>query len=112
MENFDARDNISHYLNMLWSDIASTQDRADIDELIVKEANKLRHDVLALEFLENKADVYRRRFDQICRWRDRFVDGSGERAKAEKVVEKFETTLRAIGDCCVRMREHLNGREL
>jgi hypothetical protein len=110
MENFATRDNICHYLNLLWSDSASVEDRADINKLIIEEANKLNQDAPALEFLENRADSYRRRFGQICRWRDGFVEGSSERAKAERVVEKFETTLRAMDGCCIQMRQQLIGQ--
>jgi hypothetical protein len=113
MENFVTRDNICHYLHLLWSDNTSVEDRADINKLIIQGANKLSQDTPAIEFLENKTDSYRRRFGQICHWRDGFVDGSSERAEADRVLAKFETTLRAMEGCCIQMREELNrGRSI
>lgn len=72
MDQFVARADIDHYLNLLRKTDASAEDRSAINKLLIKELNKLGRNATQLEFAEARAAT-RRRFNQMCQWRDGFA---------------------------------------
>jgi hypothetical protein len=78
----------------------------------MEKEKKLGWDFEQLEFAESRAARYRSRLDALLRWRDSFADGSSERARAEVVAVKFETTLEIVQGFCQQMRRQVNGRPL
>jgi len=109
MDQFVARANIDHYLNLLHTTDASAEEGSAINKLLIEELNKLGRNTAQLEFTETRAASCRRRFDQMCQWRDGFAQGSGEREKADRTVAKLETTLQLVEGFCHQMRRQLNG---
>lgn len=112
MDLFVARANIDRYLDLLHTGNSSTQDRSVLNKLLIEEENKLGRDLEQLDFAEGRVASYRQRFNQICHWRDGFVDGSSERSQADRVVESFETTLQMMESFCGKMRAKVNASSL
>lgn len=104
MDQFIARSNIDHYLNLLYSDHASAEDRVAINQMLVTELGKLDLGVVELAYAESRAAACRRRFDQISHWRNGFADGSIERTQADNVAEQFQSTLQMVDTFCGQMR--------
>ena len=111
MDNFIARANIDHFLEMLRDHSGSADTRA-IHKLLVEEESKLSRDTEQLEFVESRAAKCRHHFDDLCLLRDGFADGSADRMRAEQVVIKFEATLQLVEGFCHKMRSRVNGSSL
>ena len=110
MDQFIARSNIDHYLNLLHNGQTSADDRTAINQMLATELGKLNLAMVDLEYVESRAAACRRRFNQISHWRNGFADGSTARTQADKVAAQFESTLRTMDIFCGQMRERLNVR--
>lgn len=109
MDNFVARANIDHFLDLLQHDDISAERISAINKLLIEELNKLSRDNKQLEFLESRAARYRLHFDHLCDW---FPNGSADHIRAEMVLKTFEVTLLEMESFCIEIRKQVNGNAL
>lgn len=112
MNNFIARSNIDHYLDLLTNDDILPNNRSVICRLLIEEENKLSHNLEQLEFAESRVASCRDRVDRLRRLRDGFDDGSTERVRAESLLVTFEAILAQVEAACSHMRRKVNERAL
>ena len=108
MDNFVARANIDHFLDLLQHDVLAERMSA-INKLLIGEFNRLSRDNEQLEFAESRAARYRLHFDRLCDWREGFANGSADHIRAEMVLKTFEVTLLEMESLCIEMRKQVNG---
>ena len=101
MNNFIARANIEHYLDLLNKSDAAAQDLSVVTKLLIQEEDKLSRDLEQLEFAESKVAACRDRVDGQRRLRNKFLDGSPERVQAERLLTNSIATLQLIGGFCL-----------
>ncbi len=111
MNNFIARANIDHYLELLEDDLPAPR-RFVVGKLLIEEENKLSHDLEQLEFADSRAAKCRARVDHIRRLRDGFADDSTEWATADGLLRNFEMLLVQVEEFCDHMRKRVNGSSL
>ncbi|MBU6464780.1 MAG: hypothetical protein KGR71_19780 [Proteobacteria bacterium] len=109
MDNFVARANIDHFLDLLQNGDIPAERKSAINKLLIEEENKLSRDSEQLEFAESRAAKYRVHFDRLCDWRDGFANGSADHIRAGMVLKTFEITLLTMESFCAQMRERVNG---
>lgn len=112
MDQFVARANIDHFLDLLRNNDLPAERISSINKLLIEEEEKLGQSLEHLEFAESRAASYRRQLEALFRWRDGFPDGSSERVQAEGIVTKFEVTLELVEGFCQRLRYQVNRRSL
>ena len=110
MDQFIARANIDHYLDLLHNNAIPARNKATISKLLIEEENKLSHDIEQLEFAERKATACRDRLDRQRRLRECFAAGSTDRVQAERVLVSFEATLQLVEGFCAHMRKKVIAR--
>jgi hypothetical protein len=76
VNNFIARANIDHFLELLKDDDLSVEKRSVICKLLIEEENKLSRDLEQLEFAQSRAAQCQQRVDQLHDLRNGFTDGS------------------------------------
>ena len=102
--------NIDHYLNLLNGGELTASNRNTLSKLLIVEEDKLGHDLEQLEFAENKAAKSPYQVNRIRKLRDAFVEGSLDRASAERVLTNFEAIHALMEKFCDRIREKINSR--
>ena len=112
MDNFVARANIDHFLDLLQHDDTSAERMSAINKLLIGELNKLSRDNEQLEFAESRAARYRLHFDRLRDWREGFPNGSADHIRAEMVLKTFEVTLLEMESFCIEMRKQVDGNAL
>jgi hypothetical protein len=110
MDSLVTRANIDHYLNLLTGGELTASNRNTLNKLLIVEEDKLGHDLEQLEFAENRAAKSLYRVNHIKKLRDAFVEGSIDRAYAERVLANFEAIHTLMETFCVRIRERINSR--
>ena len=87
MDHFIARENIKHFRDLLWTDLAP-EERARVQRLLVEEEDKLAR---SLELLDNidrhLADGSRRIAEQRARVIQMQADGDGGVERAEALLD-------------------------
>ena len=109
MDNYIARANIDHYLELLRQEDMSPERRSTITKLLIEEENKLSHDLEELQFAETRLAVCRDRVDQLKRVRDNFVEGSLNRLKADDLLQSFEAIFLQVESFCGHLRRRVEG---
>ncbi|MBU6462206.1 MAG: hypothetical protein KGL35_12830 [Bradyrhizobium sp.] len=112
MNNYIARANIDHYLELLNKDEIPSNGNSMIGKLLIEEENKLSHDLEQLEFAESRATACRDRVSHLTRLRECFAAGSSDRVQAERMLANFEDILRLIEGFSDQMRKRVNDRAL
>jgi len=106
------RANIDHYLSILTSQGLTERNRDTIIKLMIAEEDKLSHDLEQLEFAENRVAKSRDRVNYLRRLRDAFVDGSTERAQADRTLGNFEAIHQLVEQFCRQIRERVNSHRI
>ncbi len=112
MDNYIARANIDHYLELLGEDDIPPGKRSTITKLLIEEENKLSHDLEQLEFAEGKAAICRNRVNRLRRLRDGFVEGSVSRTQADSLLVNFEVVLTQVEGFCGHLRRRVQASGL
>ena len=112
VDNYIARANIDHYLELLSNDDACSKNRSVVCKLLIEEENKLSHDLEQLEFAESRAAACRDRIDRLRRLRDCFAAGSSDRVQAERTLQNFEAFLVQVESFCSHMRKRVHTSRL
>ena len=112
MDGYVTRANIDRYLSLLNGSDLSPRNRGTITKLLIEEENKLGHDLEHLEFAEARTVKARDQVEHFRKLRDGFVEGSTDRAHADKVLANFEDTHTLMVRFCHHMRERVNLRRL
>jgi hypothetical protein len=112
MNNFIARANIDHYLEMLGRDDIQSANRTVLCKLLIEEEDKLSHDLEQLQFAESRAAACQDRVERLKRLRDCFADGSTDRVQADATLHNFEAFLVQVESFCSRMRAKVHGHSL
>ncbi len=112
MDQFVARANIDHYLEMLNNHDVSTRNRSMITTLLIEEEDQLGHDREQLEFAENRAAACRDRADRHRRLLDSFDHGSADWVQAERLLMNFESLAQFVEGFCQQMRKRVSENRL
>lgn len=112
MNNYIARANVDHFLELLGKDGLSSDERHVVSQLLIDEEDKLSHDQEQLEFAESRTATCRDRLVHLQRLRDGFGAESTGRLQAERLLANFEATLQLMERFCGHMRNRVNGRAL
>lgn len=112
MDQFIARANVDHYLEMLKNNDISSRNRSMVTKLLIEEENKLGRDHEQLEFAENRAAACRDRADHQRRLLDSFCPGSTDWVQAERLLVNMESLAQFIEGYCQQMRRQMNERRL
>jgi hypothetical protein len=112
MNNYVARANIDHFLDMLHNNDVPAHSRSTITRLLIEEENKLSHDQEQLQFAESKAAVCRNRADRQRRLMDSFNHGSTDWELAERLLVNFESLAQFVEGFCLQMRNRVNRNRL
>ena len=101
MDEFIARANGDHFLDLLNQGDLAPEKRATIVKLLVAEEDKLGHHQEQLEFAETRAARGRQRLAQLRNARD----GSKpiDRACADGLIATFEITQRLLEEFCDKL---------
>jgi len=108
MNNYVARANIDHFLDLLHNHDVPAYNRSTITKLLIEEENKLSHDQEQLQFAETKAVVCRDRADRQRCLMDSFSHGSTEWQLAERLLVNFESLAQFVEGLCEQMRGRVN----
>ncbi len=108
MYRYVARANVDHYLGLLHIDNIPRHNREVITKLLVEEEDKLGHDLEQLEFAERRAAASRDRVNRQRNLRDSFIDGSSERAQADRLLANLEALHQLLDGFCHQMRQKVN----
>ena len=112
MDQFVARANIDHYLEMLKNNDIPSHNRSMITKLLIEEENKLGRNHEQLEFAENRAAACRDRADRQRRLLDSFSRGSTDWVQAERLLVNCESLAQFIEGWCQKMRRQVNQHRL
>lgn len=112
MDQYIARANIDHYLEMLNNHDVAAQNRSMITKLLIEEENKLGRDQEQLEFAENRAAACRNRADRQRRLVDSFDHGSADWVQAERLLVNFESLAQFVEGFCQQMRRRVTENRL
>ncbi|MDE1936664.1 hypothetical protein [Bradyrhizobium sp.] len=112
MDNYIARANIDHYLDLLGDDDIPPGKRSMVTKLLIEEEDKLSRDLEQLEFAEGKAAICRNRVTRQRRLRDGFVEGSVSRTQADRLLVNFELVLTHVEGFCGHLRRRLQASRL
>ncbi|WP_298883916.1 hypothetical protein [uncultured Bradyrhizobium sp.] len=112
MYRYVARANVDHYLGLLQIDDILPHNRSVITKLLVEEEDKLGHDLERLEFAETRAAASRDRMNRQRNLRDSFIDGSSERAQADRLLVNLEALHQLLDGFCHQMRHRVNACSL
>jgi hypothetical protein len=105
MDDYIARANIDHYLDLLRNDDMPPGRRSVVAKLLIEEENKLGQNLEQLEFAETRAAACRDRVNRLKRLRDSFAEGSAGHSQADGLLQSFEGVLNQIEDFCRHMRK-------
>jgi hypothetical protein len=111
MDNFIARANIDHFLELLDGNLPSDS-RSVITRLLVEEEDKLGRDLEQLEFAESRTAACRNRLSHLGRLQECFAAGSIDRAQAERLLDNSQAILQLMDGFCSHMREKVKARML
>jgi hypothetical protein len=108
MDEYVAQANIDHYTGLLNRSDLAPRNRDTIVKLLISEEDKLGHDLEQLEFAERRAAESRNRLNFARNLRNSFIEGSSERADADRVLQNFEAIHRLFEQFrnCLRERVH------
>ncbi|HTO62202.1 MAG TPA: hypothetical protein VMM15_13215 [Bradyrhizobium sp.] len=112
MDRYIGRANIDHYLSLLNGSDLMPQSRSTITKLLIAEEDKLSHDLEHLEFAETRAADSRDRVNHVRKLREAFVEGSTDRAHADRLLTNVEAIHDVIEQFCRQMRQTINSRRL
>jgi hypothetical protein len=102
MDNFIARANIDHYLDLLHHGDLPPEKHATIVKLLIAEEDKMGQDLEQLEFAEKRAARGRDLLSQLRYVRD--GEDLVDRASADRLITTFETTQSLMDDYCQQLR--------
>ncbi|HET7887016.1 MAG TPA: hypothetical protein VFL62_12380 [Bradyrhizobium sp.] len=112
MDDFIARANIDHFLELLAKDDIAPHTRSTITKLLIEEEDKLGLALAQLEFAEERVAACRDHMSRLARLCERFEIGSAARAQADKLLIEFGATLGLVESVCARRRKNLQARAL
>jgi hypothetical protein len=112
MNNFIARPNIDHYLDLLSKDDTLPRNRTMITKLMLEEEDKLSQDLEQLEFAESRVASCRDRVDRLKQLRDGLAEGSTEHLRADGLVLSFEAILAQVERFCGHLRKKIEASKL
>ncbi|MCC8981886.1 hypothetical protein [Bradyrhizobium acaciae] len=112
MDQFIARANIDHCLDLLRAPDTPDETIATVTRILIEEERKLGHDREQLEFAENRAMVCRERTERQRRLADSLEPGSPARRRAESLFISFEWLAKFIEGAANQMRRKANGGQL
>ena len=112
MDNYIARANIDHYLELLRNDDTPPETRSIIAKLLIEEENKLSQNLEQLEFAETRLAACRDRVNQLRRRRDSFAEGSASHTQADGLLQSSEGILTQVENFCRHMRKKVEGSGL
>jgi len=112
MDNYIARANIDHYLELLRNDDTPPERRSVIAKLLIEEENKLSQSLEQLEFAETRLAAWRDRVNQLRRRRDSFAEGSAGHTRADGLLQSSESILTQVENFCRHMRKKVEGSGL
>ena len=108
MDQFIARANIDHYLDILKDGGLTPERRATIVKLLVAEEDKLAHDREQLEFAQSRAANGRYWLNDLRQRLDGMAEASTHRPMLERLVANFEITQELLDQFCERLQAKLN----
>jgi hypothetical protein len=108
MDNFIARANIDHYLDLLHHGDLPPEKHTTIVKLLIAEEDKMSHDLEHLQFAEQRAARGRDLLSQLRYVRD--GEDLVDRASAERLITTFETTQSLMDNYCQRLRTRVNSQ--
>jgi hypothetical protein len=111
MDNYVARANIDHYLELLDRDDIPSEKRTVITKLLIEEENRLSHDLEQLEFAESRVAACRGRLGRLQHLRHN-LDDSADRQRADDLLQTFQTTLERLESFCRQMRKRVEANRL
>ncbi|HET7888051.1 MAG TPA: hypothetical protein VFL62_17645 [Bradyrhizobium sp.] len=112
MDEYIARANIDHYLDLLHNADIPSQNRAMINKLLLEEEDKLGQSLAQLEFADAKAAVCRARADRQRRLMDSFEPGTDDWVTAERLLVNFESLAQFVEGYCHQMRRRVAGNRI
>ena len=112
MEDYIARANVDHYLDLLYNHEVPAQNRSTIQKLLIEEEDKLGRTQEQLSFAETKAAVCRDRADRQRRRMDSFEPGTDDWVRAERLLVEFESLARNVESKCRQLRQRATGSQL
>ncbi|HVX76798.1 MAG TPA: hypothetical protein VHB49_11760 [Bradyrhizobium sp.] len=112
MDNYVARANIDHFLELLHDQSIAVEDKSAINKLLIAEEDKLSHDLEQVEFAESRAAKCRERIVRLQSLRDDFIDGSADQILADRLLENFQLTLDLVDGFCHHMRNEMARRSI
>lgn len=112
MEKYVAQANIDHYIGLLNRSDLAPRNRDTIARLLISEEDKLGHDLEQLEFAESRAAETRDRLNFARNLRNSFVEGSNERADADRLLQNFEAIHRLFEQFRNYLRERVHSRAI
>jgi len=110
MHRYIARTNIDHYLGLLNGTDLTAQNRTIITKLLLGEEDRLSRDLEQLQFAEDRTARSRDRVNHLRKLRDVFVEGSTDRAQANRTLANCEALHQLMERFCHRMRERVHSR--
>lgn len=112
MDDFIARANIDHYLDLLKKDDISCAKRSTIGKLLADEENKLSHNMEQLEFTERRLAACRDQLNHLQRLREHFVEGSTERIRTQAIIASLQGILLQMERFCCFLRQKVQASRL
>ncbi|MGY4253751.1 hypothetical protein ACVI1L_000819 [Bradyrhizobium sp. USDA 4516] len=103
VNEYTARANIDHYLDLLKRPDVPTNTRSMLNKRLLEE-DKLGRRHEQLEFAESRAAACRDRADRQRRLAESFAPGSVDREQAERLLVNFEALAQFVEGFCRQMR--------
>ena len=112
MENYVARANVDHFLEMLKKDDLPAHNRSSIIKLMIDEETKLGHDREQLEFAEMRAAACRDHADRQRRLVNSLDPSTSDWAQAKRLLVNFESLAQIVEFFCKQMRSRVDRSRL
>jgi hypothetical protein len=96
MDNYIARANIDHYLELLGDDDIPPQKLSMVTKLLIEEENKLSHDLEQLQFAESRAVACRKHLSRLQCLRNKAGDKAIDHQHADRLLQNFEAALAEV----------------
>ena len=110
MDQFVARSNIDHYLELLNSNDTLPDRRATLTRLLVEEVDKLARETEHLDFVEAKLASCRDIVERQRQLVNRLALGSTVREEAERALANFTAVLRQVEHFGTQLRARIGQR--
>ncbi|MBB4369958.1 hypothetical protein GGD63_002751 [Bradyrhizobium sp. cir1] len=112
MDQYIAWANIDHYIRRLSSNDLTPDSRNTITKMLIKEEDKLSHDLEQLEFAEHRVAAGRKQVNRVTNLRDGFAFGTRERRQADELLVNIENLQTQLEDACHLLRRRINSHGL